>query len=168
MKIQVPLFKQTNSLSCGPTALKMVLAFFGYDFSEEFITRSIGSLKKYGVRTISLREFASKFGFKTTCFSFNKKLSKGKAIIKKPKKTHILKFLKKEIPVIVAVRDSVLHNKKISRLGHFIVITGFEAGKFYFNDSHDGKEHKIAADEFLFAWHNNILDSSAYLLAVYK
>lgn len=168
MIIQVPLFKQTNSLSCGPTALRMVLAYFGYDFSEEYITGTIGGLKKYGVRAISLRDFASKLGFKTTCFSFNKKLSKGKAVIKKPKKDDILNFIKKGIPVIVAVRYSILYNKHTLQLGHFIVITAFESGVFCFNDPRDGKEHKIAEDDFLFAWHNNILDSSAYLLAIYK
>ena len=168
MKIQVPLFKQTNSLSCGPTALKMVLAYFGYDFSEKNIIRKIGGLKKYGVRTISLSDFASKLGFKTTCFSYNKKLSKGKALIKKPKKTDILNLIKKGVPVIVAVKASILHDKETSQLGHFIVITAFESGVFCFNDPRDGKEHKITEDEFLFAWHNNILDSSAYLLAVYK
>ena len=168
MKIQVPLFKQTDSLSCGPTALRMILAYFGHDVSEDQIIKNLGGIKKYGVRTISLREYASNLGFKTTCFSFNKKLSKGRAIIKKPKKTDILKFIKKGVPVIVAVKASILHDKETSQLGHFIVITAFESGVFCFNDPRDGKEHKITEDEFLFAWHNNILNSSAYLLAVYK
>lgn len=164
-KLSVPLFKQ-NKLQCGPTALRMVLYYFDKEISQDEIIRKIGGIKKYGVRTIKLSDFAQKLGLKTYCYSYNKKLSKGKAEIKKPAKSDIIKFLKKKLPVIITVRQFLLFDKEPSNLGHFIVITKYENGRFWYNDPEDGKLHKIKEDELMFAWFNNVLDSSAYLLTL--
>jgi len=164
-RIPVPLLKQ-NKMTCGPTALRMVISYFGKQVSEEEILQKIGGIKKFGVRTIKLADFAKSLGFKTYCYSYNKKLSKGKAEIKKPSKFDILKFLKKKIPVILSVRSFILFNKKPSNNGHFIIITKYEKGEFYYNDPNDGKKHKIKEADLLFAWYNHILDSSGYLLAL--
>jgi len=164
-KLSVPLFKQ-GKLECGPTALKMVLHYFGKEVSSNEITKKIGGIKKYGVRTIKLADFAEKLGFKVYCYSYNKKLSKGKAEIKKPAKSDIIKFLKKKLPVIIAVRQFLLFNEEPSDMGHFIVITKYENGRFWYNDPEDGKLHQIKEDDLMFAWHNNVLDSSAYLLVL--
>lgn len=164
-RLSVPLLKQ-GKLECGPTALWMVLQYFGKQTSVKEIVRDIGWIKKYGVRTIKLAGFAQKLGFKVYCYSYNKKLSKGKAKIKKPAKSDILKFLKKKLPVIIAVRQFLLFNEEPFDMGHFIVITGYEDGKFWYNDPEDGKLHKIKEDDLMFAWLNNVLDSSAYLLVL--
>ncbi|MBI2064304.1 MAG: C39 family peptidase, partial [Candidatus Yanofskybacteria bacterium] len=139
----------------------------GKDVREKQIIKGIGGIKKYGVRTIRLAEFAGKSGFKTECLSYNRKLASGEAKIKQPSKKDILKFLKKGIPVIIAVRSFLLYGEKQSEMGHFIVVTGHKSGVFSYNDPHDGKRHKIAEEGLLFAWFNNVIDSSAYLLAVW-
>lgn len=164
--MKVPLSRQKKN-SCGLTALHMVLKYFGKDVSENQIIRSVGGIKKYGVRTVRLAEFAKRFGFKVECLSYNKRLAGSKAKIKKPNMKDILKFLKKGIPVILAVRSSLLYGEKPSEMGHFIVVTGYKNGIFWYNDPHDGKRHKIAEEDLLFAWFNNVLDSSAYLLTVW-
>ncbi len=164
-KLSVPLLKQTKS-SCGVTSLRMVFQYFGKDVSSKKIIQKIGGLKKYGVKTIKLADFAEDFGFKIEAYSYNKKKAKGKAIIKKPSKTDIIKFLRKKLPVIIAVNAFILHNKGPLTMGHFIVITKYEKGKFWYNNPHDGKSHTIKEETLLFAWHNNILDSSAYLLVL--
>ena len=164
-KLSVPLFKQ-GKLECGPTALKMVLHYFGKEVSSNEVTKNIGGIKKYGVKTIKLADFAERLGFKVYCYSYNKKLSKGKARIKKPAKSDIIRFLKKKLPVIIAVRSFLLFNEEPSDMGHFIVITKYEKGAFYYNDPRDGKRHQIEEENLLFAWYNNVLDSSAYLLVL--
>jgi len=164
-KLSVPLLKQ-GKLGCGPTALKMVLHYFDKEVSSNEIIKKISGIKKYGVKTIKLADFAQKLGFKVYCYSSNKKLSKDKAEIKKPAKLDIIKFLKKKLPVIIAVRSFLLFNEEPSDMGHFIVITKYEAGIFYYNDPRDGKRHQIKEDDLMFVWHNNVLDSSAYLLVL--
>ncbi|MBU0636521.1 C39 family peptidase [Candidatus Micrarchaeota archaeon] len=164
-RYSVPTLKQVK-LNCGITALQMVLQYFNKDIPSSEITKQIGGIKKFGVRTIKLAEFAKSLGFKVTCYSYNKKLACGKATIKKPDKKDIQKFLKKKIPVILAVRAFILYNQKPSKMGHFIVITKYKKGKYWYNDPKDGKKHQIKESDLLFTWHNNILESSGYLLAI--
>ena len=123
MKIR-PL-KQTKN-TCGPTALKMVLEYYGYKISTKEIIKRVGGIKKYGVQTIKLAEFVKQLGFNIECLSYNKKLSKAQAKIKKPVISDILKHLSKKRPVILAVRSCVLFNKPKSSMGHFIVVTKYQ------------------------------------------
>lgn len=81
----------------------------------------------------------------------------------------IRKFLDKKLPVVIAVNSAVLFEKKEDlRIGHFIVLIGYEKDKFYYNDPDSGKKKTISADKLIFALSNNVFDSSAYLLVVKK
>jgi len=165
--MKIPLYKQINSRSCGPAALRMVLAYYKTKIPEKEIIKHTGGLKKYGLRTIHLADFAEKIGFKIECLSINKKLAKGKAKIRKPAIKDIIKHLKKQTPVIIAVSSNLLFNRKSTTPGHFIVITRYNKGFFWYNDPKDGKQHKIKDKNLLSCWYNNnALDSSAYLLAI--
>jgi len=164
-KIKVPLIKQTKE-ACGPTALAMVLKYFDDKKPLQEIIKEVGGIKKFGVRTISLAKFSKKLGYKVHCYSYNVKLAKGQAKIVKPNKQLILKFLKKRLPVIIAVRTFLLNNTKYTRTGHFIVITKYQNGKFCFNDPHTAKERIINENDLMFAWYNNVMDSSAYMLVL--
>ena len=42
MKIRVPFYKQTNPLNCGPSALKMVLAYFGKNIDIKILEEKTG------------------------------------------------------------------------------------------------------------------------------
>jgi len=162
-KLSVPLLKQSR-LACGPTALRMVLHYFGKDVSSNEIIRKIGGVRKYGVTTIKLADLARKWGFNVDCYSYNKKLARGKATIRKPAKSDIIKFLKRKLPVIIAVRAFILFKKEPSDMGHFIVVTKYENGTFGYNDPSDGKHHQINEKKLMNAWYANSLDSSAHLL----
>jgi ABC-type bacteriocin/lantibiotic exporter with double-glycine peptidase domain len=164
--VNVPLFKQKRK-TCGPTALRMVLAHHGHDIPSDDILLSIGGLKTHGVNTIDLAEFARAKGFKVECLSYNKKLAQGKAEIRMPSKTDILRHLGRNNPVILAVHSPILYGGKIWPQGHFIVLTGYKDGIFTYNDPSDGEIHEIDEEHLMFAWHNNVLDSSAYFLAVW-
>ncbi|GBE16577.1 peptidase C39 family protein [bacterium BMS3Abin15] len=165
-KIPVPLLKQTKS-ACGPTSLAMVLKYFKKEVPLAEIIRNVGGgVKDYGVRMVKLSEYAKELGFKVYCYSYNEKMSKGKAKIRKPNKDLIIKFLKKRLPVIIAVRVFLLRKLEFSKYGHFIVITRYKNGTFWYNDPSYAREIKIKDEDLLFAWHNNILDSSAYMLVL--
>jgi ABC-type bacteriocin/lantibiotic exporter with double-glycine peptidase domain len=167
-RLNVPLIKQKENLTCGPAALEMVLRFYGKNLSQELIIKKIGGVKKsYGVRTIKLAEFARSLGFNVRCFSYNKKLSKGKAEIKVPSEKEIVDLLKNKIPLILAVNSSILFDKeKFSKKGHFIVLTKYSNKKFWYNDPLNGKERLISEDKLMFALSNNVLNSSAYLISI--
>lgn len=164
-KLSVPLLKQGN-LNCGPTVLRMVLCYFGKNVSQHEIIKKVGGTKKYGIKTVKLAEFARNLGFETDCYSYNKKLAQSKIKIRKPKKSDIINFLKKGLPVIIAVRTFLLYKEKPSKTGHFIVLIKYEKGKFWYNDPNDGKEHKVNEETLMCALLNNALDSSAYLLVI--
>ena len=106
--MKVPLYKQSKK-ACGPTALRMVMSYWGKDVSEKDIVKGVGGTKSYGVRTIQLASYVKKLGFKFECLSYNTKMAAGQARIKIPSKSYILKYLKKRIPVILAVRKWVLY-----------------------------------------------------------
>ncbi len=75
-------------------------------------------------------------------------------------------FLDKKLPVCIAVNAAVLFEKKRDlRIGHYIILTGYEKDKLYYNDPH-GKSKIISADKLIFALSNNVFDSSAYLLVI--
>ncbi len=165
-RLSVPLIKQQSELACGVAALRMVLQYYGKDVSSEEIIKSVGGVTKQGIKVIKLAEFARSLGFDVECYSYNEKLAKDKAKIKKPSKSDLIKFLKRKVPVIIAVRSFLLFNNKPSKMGHFIVITGYDDGIFLYNDPWSGEEHSIKEEELMFAWFNNILESSGYLIAI--
>lgn len=96
--------------------------------------------------------------------------------IKMPELDDITSFLNKGIPVMLAVNAKILF--EVERLpnfpkmsndeGHIIVITGFKNDTFYYNCPYFGECKKISKDKLFFAWSNNVLDSSAYLLVLKK
>ncbi len=78
-------------------------------------------------------------------------------------------FLNKKMPVCVAVNAAILFEKKKDlRIGHFVVLTGYEEEKFYYNDPASGEKRSILADKLIFALSNNVFDSSASLRALEK
>lgn len=71
MKLPVPFFKQTTPLNCGPTVLKMVLAYFG-DYREiEPLEKAIGLKEGKGILTIQIATAAASFGYRTDFYSKN-------------------------------------------------------------------------------------------------
>jgi len=164
--MKVPKFKQVNKVACGPAALSMVFAFYGENYPQKEIIKEIGGLKKYGSRMVKLANFAENAGFKIKLFSYDKKF-RSRAVIKLPNLIDINTFVDKKIPVILAVRSSLLYDERpLTKEGHYIVVTKYKNGIYSYNDPSDGRQKKIRAADLFFAWFNNILDSSAYMLAI--
>jgi len=76
MKLDVPFFRQTSPLNCGPTVLKMVLAYFGKDFPIEVLERETGISEGKGISTILIASAAARLGYGVDFYSmqvtFNK------------------------------------------------------------------------------------------------
>jgi predicted double-glycine peptidase len=63
MKIDVPFFKSIRDTDCGPMVLKMVLGYFGEDYSFEEISEAERQLDSGMVWTAGIARGARKFGF---------------------------------------------------------------------------------------------------------
>lgn len=144
----------------------MVLKYFNDPVPLATIIKKVGGIKTFGVRMVRLAAFARGLGYTIHCFSYNKKMARGKVTFVKPNTELILKYLQRGRPVIIAVRTALLNDSKPSSSGHIIVITHFKNGTFWYNDPTSARERKIAENDLLFAWYNNALDSSAYMLVL--
>lgn len=164
-KIPVPLVRQIRQ-SCGPACLAMVLKYYKGKKSLPEIIKSVGGVKSFGVRAIKMASYMRSLGYEVDCFSYDEKMAKGQANIIKPSEQLILKYLRKRIPVIIAVRAFLLWNTKYSKAGHYVVITKYDKGIFWYNDPHFKKEFKIKENDLMFAWFNNVLKSTGYMLAI--
>ncbi len=80
MRLEIPFFKQTTKMDCGPVALKMVLAYFGKDFPSETLEEKTGIKSEKGISTIQIATAASSLGYKSRFYSkhilFNEQLLK--------------------------------------------------------------------------------------------
>ncbi len=164
-KIPVPIIKQSKQ-SCGPACLAMILKYHKDQRPLSEIIKNVGGVKNFGVRAIHMARYIRSLGYEVDCFSYDKKMAKGQADIIKPNKQLILKYLKKRIPVIIAVRTFLLWNTPYSKAGHYIVITKHDKGVYWYNDPHFAKEFKIKENDLMFAWFNNVLKSTGYMLAI--
>jgi len=63
-KRKMKYFKQLDYMDCGPTCLKMVSAFYGKEYSLDFL-RANSYITKNGVSLLGLSNAAEKIGFKT-------------------------------------------------------------------------------------------------------
>jgi len=164
-KIPVPLIKQTK-LACGPTCLAMILKYYKDEKSLSEIIKSVDGIKNFGARAIQMVKYVRKLGYQVDCFSYDEKMAKGYAKIVKPSKKLILKYLKKRIPVIIAVRLFLLKNEDYSNSGHYIIIIKYNKGTFWYIDPSFAKEFKIKKNDLMFAWFNNVLKSTGYMLVI--
>ncbi|MFH1332026.1 MAG: peptidase C39 family protein [archaeon] len=71
MKLNVPFYKQTTDLNCGPTALKMALSYLGQDFDINVIEEKTDIKEVKFVSTIQIAIASAELGFKTEFFSEN-------------------------------------------------------------------------------------------------
>lgn len=69
MKLEVPFYKQTSLVNCGPTALRMVLAYFGKDEGIKVLEEKTGIKKGKGISTIQIAIAAASLGFRTDFYS---------------------------------------------------------------------------------------------------
>jgi ATP-binding cassette subfamily B protein len=59
-----PLYKQLNSMDCGPTCLRMIAKYYGRHYNGNTI-RELAGFNKEGVSLLGISEAAEKIGFRT-------------------------------------------------------------------------------------------------------
>ncbi|HEX3934206.1 MAG TPA: cysteine peptidase family C39 domain-containing protein, partial [Puia sp.] len=64
MKEKFRFYRQLDYMDCGPACLKMVAAFYGREYSLDYL-REISGISKKGVSFLGLSEAAEKIGLKT-------------------------------------------------------------------------------------------------------
>ena len=69
MILEVPFYKQTSQLNCGPTALKMVLAYFGREVDIGVLEAKTGTKEGKGISTIQIAIAAASLGYRTDFYS---------------------------------------------------------------------------------------------------
>jgi uncharacterized protein YvpB len=142
MKLEVPFYKQTTPLNCGPVALRMVLLYFGKAIDIKLLEEKTGIKKGKGISTIQIATAAAALGYKTNFYSksilfneeylkldFYKKYSDmnldlSKRLVEKAKKAgvniqertlsleKILKFVSKNSIPIVLLDWNIVKGKK--------------------------------------------------------
>ncbi len=69
MRLEIPFYKQTSPLNCGPTALRMVLAYFGKDEGVEVLEARTGIKEGKGISTIQIATATASSGYRTDFYS---------------------------------------------------------------------------------------------------
>ncbi len=164
MQLKVPFFKQTTPLNCGPTALKMVITYFGKEEDIETLEKLTKLKEGKALFTIQLATAVALLGFKTDFYSkeisfneehleeaFYQKFSdmdsdQSKIWIQKAKaadvnlqeKTLSLKELLDlitEDSIPIVLVDWNKIKKKEGYLGHFVPITGYDEENVYIHNT---------------------------------
>jgi len=71
MKLQVPFIQQTSPLNCGPTALRMAVAFIDHDLGINVFEKECGLEEGKGTNTIQLAVASASLGYKTKLFTIH-------------------------------------------------------------------------------------------------
>lgn len=163
MRLELPHFKQTSAQNCGPTALKMVLAYFGKDEKLTILESYTGIKEGKGVSTIQIATAAASLGHKTDFYSkhilFNEENLKhdyyqkySDMDLKQSKKwvedastkgvriqertlsqKELLGFVTEHSVPIILLDWNIVKQRK-GYQGHFVPITGFDEHHIYVSD----------------------------------
>lgn len=142
MKLKIPFYIQTNPLNCGPSALRMVLAYFGEDPGIKILEARTKIKEGKGISTIQIATAAASLGYRTDFYSkhilFNKEnlkldfykkysemdLEQSKKWVKNAKETGVkiygralsleklLSFVTKDSVPIILVDWNIIKNEK--------------------------------------------------------
>ncbi len=161
MRLEVPFFKQTTALNCGPVALRMVLAYFGNDISQEILDQRTGIKQGKGTLTIQIATAVALSGYKAEFFSkniyFNEEnlklefyqkymdeIQRSKQLVEDAKNAgvkmeektlDILEILEKVnkdcLPIVLLDWNAIIGKEKQGYQGHFVPIVGYDDVNVY-------------------------------------
>lgn len=164
MRLEIPFFKQTSPQNCGPTALRMVLAYFGKDEGVDILETRTGIKKGKGSFAIQIAVAAAVSGYTADFYSkhilFNEEkfsclwsserlkwmVDAKAAGVNIQEKTlsleELLGYVKKDsIPIILLDWNTVKSRKEKGYQGHFVPVVGFDEQNVYVH-SHGLNEPK--------------------------
>lgn len=140
--LDVKPFQETLHQSyCGPASLKIVLAYFGVEKSEEEIAELCGRDPELGTDDAGLKKAAENYGFKVEI--------KNNATF-----DDIQEWLQKGVPVIVdwftRGRADYLDSEVAD--GHYSVIVGLDDKNIYLQDPEIGGMRTLDRNDFMKVW----------------
>jgi predicted double-glycine peptidase len=140
--LPVKPFQETlHAGMCGPASLKMVLAYYGVDKTEEELAKLCGTNLKLGTSDESIKHAAESLGFKVE-------------IKNNSTFDDIRSWLDKKVPVIVNwfTRGRIDYPDSEVPDGHLSVVVGLDDEYIYLQDPEIGNLRKITRDDFMKVW----------------
>lgn len=133
MRIDVPYYKQDTQYTCGPTALKMLLAYLGVAISDPVLNNLMNCSAEEGTDNQSFSRTLSQLGLwgqEMTNTSIDA----------------LRTLVEKKMPVLVNYRN--VHDNR----GHFAVVVGMDGGDIIFNDPEYGADYRLSEEVFEQQW----------------
>ena len=165
MLLKVPFYNQTSSMNCGPNSLRMVLSYFGENYTLKELETQCNSIEGKGLSTVQIASAAKKLNFNVEFYSnelyFDKELLKldfykefslnnieyydnkiddakklgVKVFEQNLSLDKLLNFVCEKSLPIVLVDKNILYGIENKYLGHFVVIIGFDEENVYLHNS---------------------------------
>ena len=170
----VPFKKQSLSYSCFPSAVNMVLRFYGDAIDEKKLYREAIIPGGKGTWDVKIAPFLIKKGYKVTTFWSGKigEWGYGPKLIRKYRKVYsealkhgmrhrqdasidlIKSFIDKGIPSLAEVSADKFYRRKMG-VSHILVVVGYSNKYLFIHDpdiEFGGKFKKVSINRFRRAW----------------
>jgi len=140
--LPVKSFQETlHAGMCGPASLKMVLAYYGLEKTEEELAKLCNTDSGLGTSDEGIKRAAETLGFKVE-------------IKNNSTFDDIRSWLDKKVPVIVNwfTRGRIDYPDSEVPDGHLSVVVGLDEEYIYLQDPEIGNLRKITRDDFMKVW----------------
>jgi len=109
-----PDILQNTSFSCGNSCVQAVMAYYGFEYTERKLIKTLRTSKKWGTKSEHMVNFfiGKKFKVKSGNFSIEE----------------LKKCIKKEIPVIILIQawgPKEIDYTRTNQFGHYVVVSGY-------------------------------------------
>jgi predicted double-glycine peptidase len=133
-------YKQTRGM-CGPACLRIVMAYFGTQVSENTIARLCRSSPVSGTTGINLVKGAKRFGFQAE-------------VVDQSNFKTIEKWLRRGVPVIVDWMSTIALRSSRTPMacGHYSVVCGMDDKHIVLQDPAVGRRRRVSRRNFLNVW----------------
>jgi uncharacterized protein len=152
--IPVPSVRQSKNYTCGPSALKSVLSFFGHEVTEKELADDMNTNEKDGTANDNIVRVAKERGLKADLHK-NMSFNKLKSVVNKKQ------------PVIIAYQ--AWPEKETEgweegwNNGHYSVVVAVDNKDVYLEDpSVKDSKTRIPHEEFVKRWHDQDADGEKY------
>lgn len=143
---------QSTDYSCGPTALKSVLRYFGHEVAEVDLIEELGTTPEAGTPPEAIAAAAARRGLSA-------EVKVGMTIEDLERAVYPVAPGEYPVPVIIDIQawreDRDVEWAKRWEDGHYVVVIGLDDRFVYFEDpSLEGSQGKIPRGELLRRWHD--------------
>jgi ABC-type bacteriocin/lantibiotic exporter with double-glycine peptidase domain len=134
--VKIPYFKQETEYTCGPAAMRMILAALGIKKTEKELAKLMRTSKLYGTPNRRLPKLVER-------------LKLDHATVRNGNIEELKKFLKEGYLIIVG------YYSKLEGVGHFAVVKKIGQNYIYLLDPKMGPDLKYSHNYFMKIWHND-------------